>query len=80
MFGELVVLIPSILLCSLCDSLTQHIQLFALAIWLPRSTSFNSWPASCNRACQKIVLGTPGFEDFVFLIHFAHFRSAAIVI
>ena len=39
-----------------------------------------SWPASCSRACQKIVLGTPRFEDFVFLIHFAHFRNAEIVI
>ena len=39
-----------------------------------------SWPASCGRACQKIVLGTPGFEAFGFLIHFAHFRNAEIVI
>ena len=35
-----------------------------------------SWPASCSRACQKIVLATPRLEDFGFLIHFAHFRNA----
>ena len=29
---------------------------------------------------KKIVLGTPGFKDFGFLIHFAHFRNAEIVI
>ena len=28
---------------------------------------------------KKMVLGTPGFEDFGFLIHFAHFRNAKIV-
>ena len=35
-----------------------------------------SWPASCSRACQKIILCT----GFCFLIHFAHFRNAEIVI
>ena len=56
--------------------------MFALPKWLPRSTStlVLSWPASCSRACQKIVPGTPRFEDFGFLIHFAHFRNAEIVI
>ena len=51
-------------------------QTSALPIWPPRS----SWPASCNRACQNIVLGTPGFEDFDLLIHVTHFRNAEIVI
>ena len=47
-------------------------------IWLPRSSSF--LPASCSRMCQKIVLGTAGFEDFGFLIHVAHFRNAEIAV
>ena len=29
---------------------------------------------------KKIVLGTPGFEVFDFLIHVAHLRNAEIVI
>ena len=77
MFGEQEVLIPSMLLCSLCDSLIQvccsHFQYGCLDLR-------PSWSASFSRACQKIVLGTPGFEDFGFLIHVAHFRNAEIVI
>jgi len=29
---------------------------------------------------KEIVLGTPGFEDFGFLIHVAHFRNAEIAV
>ena len=29
---------------------------------------------------SKIILATPGFEHFGFLIHVAHFRNAEIVI
>ena len=79
MFGELEVLIPSILLCSLCE-FTQHIHVCCSPFQYGCLDLPLSRPASCIQACQKIVLGTPRFEDFVFLIHFAHFRNAEIVI
>ena len=40
---------------------------------------FHGLPCAVERV-KKIVLGTPRFEDLCFLIHFAHFRNAEIVI
>ena len=58
-----------------------------LGWWIPRfiirtnmAASIYVFVLACSRACQKIDLGTPGFEDFGFLIYVAHFKNAEIVI
>ena len=76
MFGEHdEVLIPSILLCSLCDWGLWFTQLIHVCC-----SPFQYGCLDLPLSCQKIILGTPGFEDFGFLIHFAHLRNAEIVI
>ena len=72
MFGEQEVRIPSMLLSSLCE--------LKCVVGTSNMAAPISWSASCSQACQKIVLGTPGFEDFDFLIHVAHLRNAKLVI
>ena len=72
MFGEQEVRIPSMLLSSLCE--------LKCVVGTSNMAAPISWSASCSQACQKIVLGTPGFEDFDFLIHVAQLRNAELVI
>ena len=72
MFGEQEVLIPSMLLYSLCDSLNS--STFVVVRTSNMAASIH-WLCLFAVECQKIVLGTPWFEDFGFLIFVAHFRE-----
>ena len=69
MFGEQEVLISSMLLCSLCDSLNSYSSTFVIV----RTSNMAASIHCAGFECQKIVLGTPWFEDFGFLIYVAHF-------
>ena len=72
MFGEQEVLIPSMLLCSLCDSLNS--SRFVVVRTSNMAASIH-WPSLYSRV-SKNRSGYPlVFEDFGFLIYVAHFRE-----
>ena len=57
-----------------CDSLNS-----SMCVVRPSNMAASIYLFLAIERVKKMVLGTPGFEDFRFLIHFAHFRNAKIV-
>ena len=57
-----------------CDSLNS-----SMCVVRPSNMAASIFLFLAIERVKKMVLGTPGFEDFRFLIHFAHFRNAKIV-
>ena len=60
---------------AVCDSLNS-----SMCVVRPFNMAVSICLFHAVERVKKIVLGTPGFEDFGFLIHFAHLRNAEIVI